>query len=411
MSNRFGESSLSKIISKGSEIVPTSRQASTNPLALTNVSETSATTEVRKVSKLDIGYLQFPICQGKRPEIRMMTQEKEPKMKQIPQFAAVRKSYWSNKSDDSDSGSVSSMSGIKNVLSRKVEDGDNISINSLGTDERLSENVHKLLMDKRSKITYGGPYKERYKNEFEAPRRNYNEPSVRTSMKGILCSSSNNNSRDLESYKLVQNVERLPNKDIEQRKVVEIPRQPKPVNCIDLRQLEAKHSIPVNLKAHLISSSPRCQTPNFEPNQKDSKERVNSIDVLSEIEKHINSIEANTKLGNIKDDSSEPSTPKPNLYGEHENLLKPGISDLVSDVNGDFNKNLTKVRNSTGGVEQLNTEKQLAPRAIKLSRTASDTQDRPIQKSVIKRQMHYANNRNVPQVTIHETQNLSILLY
>lgn len=242
---------------------------------------------------------------------------------------------------------------------------------------RLSDNAYQLLQEQRKKITLGGRYQDRYKNEFVSFEKRIEDYQI-------------NNQDDLKSFKLVQNISRTPpvvRKNEQDVPKIEPGRKTEPAlpkieltGCIDTRPL-----LPVNLKANFV---PRSQTPNFELNKEHTEEKTASIDVLSAIQANINIIEANIKAKeNVEQSNTYVLKLKNNLYSEQENLLKPGISDLTSEPT-EF-AGLNKVRNSTGGVEQLKPEKPLDNK-IKLNRTVSDTQDRPITRLVRK---HGQNNR------------------
>lgn len=258
---------------------------------------------------------------------------------------------------DSDDKQISTLH-VGQLFNRSVDNAD--ASRPSKTRSRLSDIAYNLLQEQRSRITNAGRYQDRYKNEFET---SYN------------LKTESMQKRELQSFKLVQSVSAVPKHSLNDNRDVKAPPIPKrnmdsqrpsvnrqqrpPINCIDLRPGQ---NIQVNLKANLISPK---------PSPKPSNDKLSSIDTLSALEANIKTIEANT----LKNINNTADLLAPNLYGEHENLLKKGISDLVSEGDS-FSQVLSKVRNSTGGVEQLNQEKQLTKK-VNLNRTASDTQDRP----------------------------------
>lgn len=251
--------------------------------------------------------------------------------------------------------------------------------------KNLSADAYRMLLEQRSRITYGGRYQDRYQHEFDSSRKSQEKQVT----KNTATENRINQSKDLRSFKLVQNVSREEN----WKRKVELPQenfqQRPPTNCIDLRPLQNRSG---NQQPNMSSSD--SKTPDSQISKQTSEERLSSIDPLSAIEATINSMETRT-LKN-KNDTMEFLSPKPNMYGEHLNLIKPGISDLASEDG--FNQGLNPTattRNSTGGVEQLNQEKQIIQK-VKLNRTASDTQDRPVPRLTRKTIL---NNRNNIQMT------------
>lgn len=226
---------------------------------------------------------------------------------------------------------------------------------------KYSQLTLKALQDARSKITSAGRYQDRYKNEFSSVKQN------------MLSNQYMLNQRvgpknDLASFKLVQNAvtsasapgTRQPQYKTSKEKLIE--------------DLDSKLAIINKELSEKIKNQNlvRCRTPDpalrKDKSLIDNKDKLNSTDTLSRIEAQINNLEANI----LKKDLN-----KPNIYGEHENLLKSGISNLAtnnqSDDSSSFDRG-TRSRNSTGGTKHyVGTNAE-----AKLGRHASDSQDRPI---------------------------------
>lgn len=230
---------------------------------------------------------------------------------------------------------------------------------------KFSEYVLKALQEKRSQITSAGRYQDRYVYEFGTGKQNM---STNYYMQQQKIPQEPNN--DLVSYKLVKSAASAPsspnpsNKELLMQlndKFAEMNklRVQKPTENNTSENALNKPSISVNLKANLV----QCKTA---PNELKEKP-MSTTDVLSRLEAQINTLEAN--ILKRKD------APKSNLYGEHENLLKSGISDLATNNEDDgssFDRG-TRSRNSTGGVNPVVSSNAEA----KLGRHASDSQDRP----------------------------------
>lgn len=298
---------------------------------------------------------------------------------------------------------------------------------------KYSEYALKALQESRSRITHAGKYQERYKNEFESGKQELTSEIIssmlnrRNVKENALTSVKITKEQDLQSYKLVQNLnesstataqttqrktqvsseemmkqfellkERVLNaKVIRQESFNNSEKPPKIPPKLSTRtttkvRTEVKEdtcykqqqSISVNLKANLLSNPPRCKTPDTELKEKPiDKDKVSSIDALNRLEAQISSIEANT----LKKDGITS-----NIYGELENLLQPGLSDLESHDPPTFDRG-TRARNSTGGVQP-----SVSTAESKLGRTASDSQDRPIPR--IRKNIHAPINKPIPLKT------------
>ncbi|GLV33756.1 par-1 [Carabus blaptoides fortunei] len=291
---------------------------------------------------------------------------------------------------------------------------------------KYSEYALKALQESRSRITHAGKYQDRYKNEFEPTKQELTSDVIssmlnRRNVKETASTSVKlNKDQGLQSYKLVQNVNEsaiaqtsqckplLSNEEMMRQfeilkervlnaKVVrqesfntsekppkippkQTPRTTTKVQTEIKEEPFYKQSISVNLKSNLLPNPPRCKTPDNELKEKSiDKDKVSSIDALNRLEAQISSIEANT----LKKDGVTS-----NIYGELENLLQPGLSDLESHDPQTFDRGI-RARNSTGGVQP-----SVPTAENKLGRTASDSQDRPIPR--IRKNIHAPINKPIP---------------
>lgn len=230
------------------------------------------------------------------------------------------------------------------------------------TAPKYSQFTLKALQDARSKITSAGRYQDRYKNEFSSVKQNMLSNHYMSNQKSVTKND------DLASFKLVQHATTAasacstpqPKNKTSKEKIFEE---------LDSKLAIINKELSEKIKISQHSNLVRCKTPDpTKEKSLDNKDKLNSIDTLSRIEAHINNLEANI----LKKDMN-----KPNIYGEHENLLKSGISNLSTNNQNDDSSNFdrgTRSRNSTGGTTHfIGTNAE-----AKLGRHASDSQDRPL---------------------------------
>lgn len=114
------------------------------------------------------------------------------------------------------------------------------------------------------------------------------------------------------------------------------------------------------------------------------KVQVSSTDALNQLEKHINKMEIDSKTNSIFDPKPKPMVKVTNRYGDHENLLNTGISNVTSgtalcyeadeddEPENPFKRGAAS-RSSTSAVVTSKLPKSKTTKPV--NRTASDTKN------------------------------------
>lgn len=146
-----------------------------------------------------------------------------------------------------------------------------------------------------------------------------------------------------------------------------------------------------------------------DPVDSSHKVHVSSSDALNQLEKHIHQMEIDSKSNSIFDPKPKPMIKVTNRYGDHENLLKTGISNVTSgtalcsdEADGDDDehdqhfKRGAASRSSTSAVvtsKLLPKTKTTKP----VNRTASDTKN--VENTIKMMRIALKKQDNVPTVT------------
>lgn len=114
------------------------------------------------------------------------------------------------------------------------------------------------------------------------------------------------------------------------------------------------------------------------------KVHVSSTDALNQLEKHIHQMEIDSKTNSIFDPKPKPMTKVTNRYGDHENLLNTGISNVTSgtalcyeaDEDDEPEHNFKRGAASRSSTSAVVTSKLPKTKTTKpVNRTASDTKN------------------------------------